>query len=39
MSAATMKQYDWNVISPSFSVADDINSNVFDIYFLIWSLS
>ena len=43
MSVATLKGQtvggDTHSIRIVFSVAADINSNVFDIYFLIWSLA
>ena len=39
MSAATLKPIRLDVISPGSSVAADINSNIFDFYFLVWSLS
>jgi hypothetical protein len=43
MSAATLKHQtvggDKHYSRICFSVAADINSNVFDFYFLIWSLS
>jgi hypothetical protein len=42
MSAATLKSIRLECYLPRlwrFSVAADINSNIFDFYFLIWSLS
>jgi hypothetical protein len=39
MSAATLEPGEITSSRIGFSVAADINSNVFDFYFLIWSLS